>query len=101
MSLPERLQQTLVTDFLWIKNHKDRFGVTCASGADFFVSWIGRVAAGIADRGHEHALTELPEFFLSAPETTQAEDRGLQTARIRSLERMTVDEMAAGGCNRR
>src|ERR1700751_1981221 len=101
MTLPERLQQLLVAHFFWIKNHKHRFGVTRAPGAHFLIGRIGRIAAAIADRGHEYRLTELPELFLRAPETAEPEECRLKAVRIGPLERMTVDEMATRGPDRR
>ena len=72
-----------------------------AAGADFLIGRIGRVAAGIADRGDDKRRRPVPRTSLGAPEAAEAEHGLLDAFRIRALERAMIDEMLARGADRR
>src|SRR5690348_4527103 len=92
MAFPKRLEQLIVTDLLRIVDDEHDFGMAGAAGANLFVARIGRVAAGIADRGRIDAR-QLPEDALRAPEAAHGEDRGLEPFGEGRLEPVAVDEM--------
>jgi hypothetical protein len=70
--LPEGVQQLLVRNVLRIEFNFDRFGMARAAGADLFIARVGRLAAGIADRGGVHAF-DLPKGRLDSPKATGGE----------------------------
>src|SRR5437588_141288 len=65
-------------------------------GADFLISRIWGKAARVANRRQMDASTELPEFALGAPETSHAEQGGLDFWRKRRLELMPGDKVGFG-----
>src|SRR5580704_6387848 len=74
--------------------------MTGPARANLFVSRISGMAAGVAHRGGEDAVTELPELALRAPEAAKPEHRLRHALRKRRLELTAVDEMAVGGGDR-
>src|SRR6185312_14714687 len=93
MIFPERLQQPLVRDFLWIVDHQHDLVVAGTAAANFLVGRIGREAASITDRGDIYGVAKLPELALRAPEAAKSEHRHRQPLRIWPFEPTAVDEM--------
>src|SRR2546430_8232297 len=73
VALPKRFEQPLIGNLLRIIDHEHHLVVPGATGANLLVSGIGRIAAGIADRGDVDALTQFPEFALGAPKAAHPE----------------------------
>ncbi|MOA22129.1 hypothetical protein D3C78_1426690 [compost metagenome] len=67
--------------------------------AHLVVGRIGRVAAGIARRGHPHARL-LPQAPLGAPEAAEAELHFLETRGKRRLQRVAIHVVAVGNRQR-
>jgi hypothetical protein len=79
--LEKCLEQLRVAQLLRVEHHAHHLVVPGAPAAHFLITGIGRVAAGITNRGHEHPR-QLPKALLRAPETAKPEERQLQTRRI-------------------
>src|SRR5215475_10249298 len=94
MTLPEDLQQGLVGNFLRVEHHQDDLIVASLAGTNFLIGGIWREPARVADRRDVNPVPQFPEFPLSAPEATQAEDRAIKAFRIRPLEWAAIDKMA-------
>ena len=67
--------------------------------ADFFISRVGRKAAGVTDHGADHAVA-LPELAFRAPETAQAEDCKADVIQERAQQWVAVDEVRFGQLHR-
>ena len=92
---PEHLEQLLEAHLGRVERNQHYFGVAGAAAACLFVGGVGRVAAGVTNRGAEH-LGHLPELALGAPETTHAKHRSLVTGGPWALQRVAVDEVLIG-----
>src|SRR5207253_8428689 len=64
---PEGVEQFFVADQVGVVGDQDGFGVAGEVGADILIGGIFGGAAGVADRGGQHA-GDVAESFLDAPE---------------------------------
>src|SRR5207247_7734391 len=78
VTLPEHLQQIVVTDRLRIEHDEHDLVVTGHARADFTIRRVRRRSCGVSDRGAVHAA-KLPELPLRAPETAHPDDRAPET----------------------
>src|SRR3989339_78687 len=100
--LPEGVEELFVRDDAGDEFHLDRFGVPGLVRADLLVSGVFGVAAGVADRGIDHA-GDGPECGFHAPETAGRKCSCFDLARFRighpdEFKRRGIDEIwfAAG-----
>src|ERR1700678_1632 len=74
---PEGLDQLLVAHLPRVKPHLDGLGVAAVAAADLLIAWVDAIAAGVADRGFEHAV-DVAEGGLNAPEAPGGEGGSLR-----------------------
>src|SRR5258708_164743 len=98
--LPERFAQPLIGYVVRVIDHEHHLVVTGAAGANLLVSWISRIAAGIADSSDVNAFAQFPKLALGAPEAAHPEHCHFEARRVWPLQRPVKDAMLPRGRNR-
>src|SRR3984893_6983535 len=76
-----------------MKHHQHHLIVASLTRANLLVGGIRGEPTRVADGGNVNPVSQFPKLAFGAPETPQAEDRGLEALRIWPLERAAIDEM--------